>query len=103
MHRLSARRDDGAKAFLEMYPETAPRGSSTEDAVKAVLVAIGGLIRTRWDLPSRADGQPFPFDGVMDIFGLLSNPSGSWITVTATAERYRGTITRRKRKGQSRQ
>jgi len=35
----------GAKAFLEMYPETAPRGSSTEDAVKAVLVAIGRRIK----------------------------------------------------------
>jgi NitT/TauT family transport system substrate-binding protein len=31
----------GAKAFLDMYPETAPRGSSAEQAVKAVLVAIG--------------------------------------------------------------
>ena len=35
----------GAKAFLEMYPETAPRGSSTEEAVKAVLVAIGRRIK----------------------------------------------------------
>jgi len=35
----------GAKAFLDMYPETAPRGSSTEDAVKAILVAIGRRIR----------------------------------------------------------
>ncbi|WP_204313475.1 hypothetical protein, partial [Klebsiella michiganensis] len=25
----------GARAFLSMYPETAPRGSSTEDAVKS--------------------------------------------------------------------
>jgi len=35
----------GAKAFLEMYPETAPRGSSTEEAVKAVLVAIGRRVK----------------------------------------------------------
>jgi NitT/TauT family transport system substrate-binding protein len=35
----------GAKAFLEMYPETAPRGSSTEEAVKTVLVAIGRRIK----------------------------------------------------------
>jgi NitT/TauT family transport system substrate-binding protein len=35
----------GAKAFLEMYPETAPRGSSTEDAVKAILAAVGRRIR----------------------------------------------------------
>ena len=35
----------GAKAFLEMYPEIAPRGSSTEDAVKTVLVAISRRIK----------------------------------------------------------
>jgi NitT/TauT family transport system substrate-binding protein len=35
----------GAKAFLDMYPETAPRGSSTEDAVKAVLLAVGRRIQ----------------------------------------------------------
>jgi NitT/TauT family transport system substrate-binding protein len=35
----------GARAFLDMYPETAPRGSSTEDAVKAVLLAVGRRIR----------------------------------------------------------
>jgi NitT/TauT family transport system substrate-binding protein len=30
----------GAKAFLKMYPETAPRGSSEDDAVKAILQSI---------------------------------------------------------------
>jgi NitT/TauT family transport system substrate-binding protein len=30
----------GAKAFLDLYPETAPRGSSTEQAVKSVVQAI---------------------------------------------------------------
>src|SRR5205823_5746572 len=48
----------GAKAFLEMYPETAPRGSSAEEAVKAVLVAIGRRGGSReeneTDRPSRA-------------------------------------------------
>jgi NitT/TauT family transport system substrate-binding protein len=31
----------GARAFLKMFPETAPRGSSTEEAVKAIVQAIG--------------------------------------------------------------
>lgn len=35
----------GAKAFLDMYPEAAPRGSSAEQAVKAVLVAIGRRVQ----------------------------------------------------------
>ena len=35
----------GARAFLKMYPETAPRGSSEEQAVKAVLQSIGRRIK----------------------------------------------------------
>lgn len=35
----------GARAFLSMYPETAPRGSSTEDAVKAVVQGIARRIK----------------------------------------------------------
>ena len=35
----------GAKAFLGMYPETAPRGSSSEEAVKAVLQTISRRIK----------------------------------------------------------
>lgn len=35
----------GAKAFLKLYPETAPRGSSEEEAVKAVLVAVSRRIK----------------------------------------------------------
>ena len=30
----------GAQAFLKMYPETAPRGSTAEQAVKSVLEAV---------------------------------------------------------------
>ncbi|MGJ4932141.1 ABC transporter substrate-binding protein [Bradyrhizobium sp. HKCCYLS2038] len=35
----------GAKAFLKMYPETAPRGASEDEAVKAVLQSIGRRIK----------------------------------------------------------
>lgn len=42
---LAANPTAGAKAFLKMYPETAPRGSSQEDAVKAVLTAIARRIK----------------------------------------------------------
>jgi NitT/TauT family transport system substrate-binding protein len=35
----------GAQAFLRMYPETAPRGSTPEAAVAAVLQAIGRRIK----------------------------------------------------------
>jgi NitT/TauT family transport system substrate-binding protein len=35
----------GAAAFLKMYPETAPRGSSTEDAIKSVVQAVARRIQ----------------------------------------------------------
>jgi NitT/TauT family transport system substrate-binding protein len=35
----------GAKAFLKMYPETAPRGSSEEQAVKAILQSISRRVK----------------------------------------------------------
>jgi hypothetical protein len=46
---------------------------------------FGGAISDKWDLPGAANGQPFPFEGAIDSFGLLSNPSGSWVTISATA------------------
>jgi NitT/TauT family transport system substrate-binding protein len=42
---LLANPEAGAKVFLKMYPETAPRGSSTEEAVKAVLQASARRIQ----------------------------------------------------------
>ncbi|MGC2780710.1 MAG: ABC transporter substrate-binding protein [Bradyrhizobium sp.] len=35
----------GAKAFLKLYPETAPRGASEDEAVKAVLQSISRRIK----------------------------------------------------------
>lgn len=35
----------GAQAFLKMYPETAPRGSSSEQAVKSIIEAISRRIK----------------------------------------------------------
>jgi NitT/TauT family transport system substrate-binding protein len=42
---LLASPDAGAKVFLKLYPETAPRGSSTEEAIKAVLQASARRIQ----------------------------------------------------------
>jgi len=42
---LAASPRAGARAFLKMYPEAAPRGSSEEDAVKSVLVATARRIK----------------------------------------------------------
>ena len=42
---LLASPEAGARAFLKMYPETAPRGSTAEEAVKAVLAATSRRIQ----------------------------------------------------------
>lgn len=42
---LAANPAAGAKAFLKLYPETAPRGSGEEEAVKSVLTAISRRIK----------------------------------------------------------
>ena len=42
---LLASPEAGAKVFLKLYPETAPRGSSTEEAIKAVLQASSRRIQ----------------------------------------------------------
>jgi NitT/TauT family transport system substrate-binding protein len=44
-HFILANPAAGAKAFLKLYPETAPRGSSEEQAVKSVLEAISRRIK----------------------------------------------------------
>ncbi|MDE2576456.1 MAG: ABC transporter substrate-binding protein [Rhodospirillales bacterium] len=54
-HFILANPAAGAAAFLKMYPETAPRGSSSADAVKAIVQAIGR--RTRLYTPPYAGAK----------------------------------------------
>jgi len=42
---LSSSPEAGAKVFLKTYPEVAPRGSSQQDAIKAILTATARRIR----------------------------------------------------------
>lgn len=42
---LQTNPEAGARAFLKMYPETAPRGASSEEAVKAILQSISRRIK----------------------------------------------------------
>ena len=43
---LLANPEAGARAFLKLYPETAPRGASEADAVKSILFAANGASRS---------------------------------------------------------
>jgi hypothetical protein len=49
------------------------------------VVVLGGVIRNQWDLPCGANGQPLPFDGRPDSFGLFSNAPGTWVAINGTA------------------
>ena len=46
----------------------------------------GGAVSNAWDLPRRADGPPFAFDGTVSIFGIFSNAAGVWLAAIATAD-----------------
>ena len=46
-------------------------------------VAGGGCVN-QWDLPRRADGKPFDFDGSISLFGLVSTPDSFLLVLDAT-------------------
>ena len=57
------------------------------------VAAIGGKLDNRWDLPRDAAGAPFPFDGDIEAFGLLSSPGRADVVSIANyapvfSERY---------------
>ncbi len=70
----------GARAFLKMYPETAPRGSSTEDAVKSVVQGIARRIQLyKSPYPDGKIGKinPEEFRQEAQVFGYkISDLSG---------------------------
>jgi hypothetical protein len=41
-----------------------------------VAVVRGGQIRNRWDLPLTAAGQPFPYEGALDLFAVFAEVTG---------------------------
>jgi len=49
------------------------------------VAVTGASIGNKWDLPCGVDGQPFPFDGDIDLFSIFSSPAGLWTTLNATA------------------
>jgi hypothetical protein len=60
------------------------RGGMDEVAV------LGGSCVNQWDLPRRADGKPFEFDGAINVFGLYTSPSSISLTLLATAPTPQG-------------
>jgi hypothetical protein len=57
---------------------------SERGALESVGV-FGGSCVNKWDLPCRADGPPFEFDGAINTFGFVSTVSGPLLVLNATA------------------
>lgn len=47
------------------------------------IAVSGGHCHTRWDLPRHADGRPAPFEGGIDLFGLIATDRGLLLTCAA--------------------
>jgi hypothetical protein len=45
----------------------------------------GGTWTNYWDLPRKADGKPFDFDGTVNFFGFVTNGNSLLMTLGATA------------------
>ncbi|MDE2006022.1 MAG: ABC transporter substrate-binding protein [Rhodospirillales bacterium] len=66
-HFILANPAAGAAAFIKMFPETAPRGATTQQAVTAVLTSIGRRIRLyRPPYPGAKMGSINPHEFVLE-------------------------------------
>jgi hypothetical protein len=51
-----------------------------------VAVVRGGQLRNRWDLPLTAANKPFSYEGQIDLFGLIAEPTGRWRVACAATQ-----------------
>jgi len=58
---------------------------SNRDGRDAAAFIGGGQLRNRWDIPCRADGEPFGFTGSIELFALLADASGFHVLCLAAA------------------
>jgi NitT/TauT family transport system substrate-binding protein len=86
---LLASPEAGARAFLKMYPETAPRGSSTEDAIKSVVQGTARRIQLfKPPYPDYKLGQinPEEFRQEAEVFGYPLGKLDTFYTNDLIAE-----------------
>ena len=93
---VSLQPDSGARYDLSVWgtsllevrfanqPITSLRFGSERGGIDFV-GAAGGAIATKWDLPRRADGSPFAFDGAIDVLGFISTSLGPFLSLQAHA------------------
>jgi hypothetical protein len=51
-----------------------------------VSLVNGGQLRNKWDLPLTAAGKPFSFEGKIDLFAVVAEPTGLLRVVTTAAQ-----------------
>lgn len=51
-----------------------------------VALVRGGQLRNRWDLPLTAANKPFSFEGSIDLFGVVAEPTGRWRVACAATQ-----------------
>jgi hypothetical protein len=51
-----------------------------------VAVVRGGQLRNRWDLPLTAANKPFSYEGRIDLFGVIAEPTGRWRVACAATQ-----------------
>lgn len=56
---------------------------ASERTVGDVVLVEGGRLRNRWDLPLAAAGEPFPFEGRIEVFAVTALPSGLHLSCVA--------------------
>jgi hypothetical protein len=51
-----------------------------------VALVRGGQLRNRWDLPLTAADKPFSYEGKIDLFGVIAEPTGLWRIACAATQ-----------------
>lgn len=51
-----------------------------------IALVRGGQLRNRWDLPLTAANKPFSYEGEIDLFGVIAEPTGLWRVACAATQ-----------------
>ena len=59
--------------------------ASLRDGRDTALIS-GGRLRNRWDLPLTAANKPLSYEGQIDLFGVIAEPTGRWRVACAATQ-----------------
>jgi hypothetical protein len=73
-------------AFEQAQPVASVLFLSERDLGDLASILNGGIIRNRWDLPLRATGSPFEFEGTLAATAVLARPAGLRMVCAASRD-----------------